>query len=100
MLELPVVIPFSFQSEYHSEGDYVQLNCIVTKGDMPIKFSWYMNHRKLHPSMGVSVMNVGRQTSILIIQNIEFRHAGLYTCEAHNIAGRINETAELVVKGT
>lgn len=97
--EMPQTQPMSFTSEYASEGDYAQLTCIVTKGDFPLLFEWLLNDNQITPSMGISIVSVGRQTSLLIAQNVTSRHAGSYTCRASNPAGHSVSTASLVVKG-
>nr|CAD7199658.1 unnamed protein product [Timema douglasi] len=97
--EIPSLLPISLPSEFNNEGDYVQLTCVATKGDHPITFSWFLNGNVVSPAMGVSTVNVGRQTSLLIVQSVTFKHVGNYTCVASNSGGQENRTAQLVVKG-
>lgn len=89
----------SFASEYASEGDYAQLTCIVTKGDFPLVFEWLLNGKKISSEIGISTVSVGKQTSLLIIQNVTFLHAGNYECHVTNPAGNSISTASLTVKG-
>jgi hypothetical protein len=91
-------LPLSFSSEYSSEGEYVQLTCIASKGDHPISFSWLLNGNEVGAAEA-STVNVGQKTSLLIIQSVTSRHAGLYTCRAVNLGGESNRSAELHVKG-
>lgn len=97
--EKATLLPLSFSSEYSSEGDYVQLTCVATKGDLPITFSWFLDGNAVSASLGATTVNVGRQTSLLIIQSVSFQNAGMYTCAATNAAGTSNSSAELIVKG-
>lgn len=62
-------------------------------------FQWYLNDYEINPSLGIALMNVGRQTSLLIIQKVSAAHAGKYTCNVSNVAGQTNVTAVLRVKG-
>lgn len=59
--ELPVILPLSLSSEASNEGDYVQLTCVVTKGDLPIIFTWSLNEQPITNSLA-STVDVGRQT--------------------------------------
>lgn len=76
------------------------MSCVLVKGDTPVLFQWYLNGDEINPSLGIALTNVGRQTSLLIIQSVHAHHAGNYTCTASNSAGDANVTAELKVKGT
>lgn len=94
---MPHVLPLSLSSDYVKEGDYVQFTCVASKGDLPITFTWLLDGEEI--GTAATTVNVGRQTSLLIIQSVTFRHAGEYTCIANNPAGSTNETSFLVVKG-
>lgn len=63
-------------------------------------FSWTLASEPIVPAMGISAVAVGRQTSLLIVQSVTFRHAGIYTCLATNDGGQAQRSAELIVKGT
>lgn len=76
----------------------MQLTCIASKGDHPISFSWLLNGFEVGAAEA-STVNVGQKTSLLIIQSVTSRHAGLYTCRAVNLGGESNRSAELHVKG-
>ncbi|RZF38699.1 hypothetical protein LSTR_LSTR011009 [Laodelphax striatellus] len=69
--EPPSLLPLSFTSEYASQGDYVQLTCVAAKGDLPIGFSWLLDEQPLATGLATTV-NVGRQTSLLIVQSVTF----------------------------
>lgn len=95
---MPSLLPLTLSSEYVKEGDYVQFTCVASKGDLPVSFTWLLDGEEI--GTAATTVNVGRQTSLLIIQSVTFRHAGEYACIASNPAGIANETATLVVKGT
>lgn len=42
----------------------------------------------------------GKRNSMLSIDNVQARHAGLYSCKAKNHAAAVNYTTELIVNGT
>lgn len=50
-------------------------------------------------NFGVTVIETGKRTKQLTIDNVDARHAGEYTCIASNIAGSVSRSAELVVNG-
>lgn len=97
-LELPLILPLSLSTESSNEGDYVQLTCIITKGDLPLKFDWFLENNLITNSLATT-LNVGRQTSLLIIQSVTSRHSGNYTCTATNSAGSSSQSAKLAIKG-
>lgn len=97
-IELPLILPLSLSTESSNEGDYVQLTCIITKGDLPLKFDWFLENNLITNSLATT-LNVGRQTSLLIIQSVTSRHSGNYTCTATNSAGSSSQSAKLAIKG-
>lgn len=64
-----------------------------------MQFTWLLGDEPVTSTMGATTVNVGQQTSLLIIQSVTFKHAGNYTCSATNAGGQANRTAELIVKG-
>lgn len=98
-LVLPYITPFAVEDEINS-GDIIQLNCLVSKGDRPIKISWWFNDEPLEESLGVTKTQIGDRTSLLMISPVLGTHAGNYTCMASNIAGSVNHTVTVRVNGT
>lgn len=96
---LPHITPFTIEEEAN-RGDSVQLNCHVSKGDLPFKFSWTLNGLSVDKYTDISVGRFGKKTSSLNIESVDEHHAGNYTCFVMNKAGTTSHTAELVVKGT
>lgn len=94
------MLPLTVSAENVSQGDYVQLTCVVTKGDHPIFFSWHLNGKRIDENtQSTSTVNVGRQTSLLMLHSVSSSHAGNYTCEAVNPAGKVAQSARLSVTG-
>ncbi|KAL1463709.1 hypothetical protein WDU94_015435 [Cyamophila willieti] len=85
--EPPSLIPFRFGLEPASPGDLVQVTCIATKGDVPIRFHWRFSHGRMPP--GTYVTQIGDRTSLLMISAVTTLHQGLYTCSAQNRAASV-----------
>ncbi|XP_074036525.1 Down syndrome cell adhesion molecule 1 isoform X49 [Leptinotarsa decemlineata] len=97
VMVLPRITPFYFEDNPVHSGQYVQVSCSVTEGDLPITLEWQLNGTHLTDLTDVSVTPVGRRTSSLEIESVSYRHAGPYTCKAKNKAGETAFTAELQV---
>lgn len=98
---LPHIIPFGIDEDINN-GDSVQLNCHVSKGDLPLKIMWNFNGNLLeNPShMGVMTTKIGGRTSLLTISSAMAANTGNYTCSATNSAGTVNFTTTVYVNGT
>ncbi|XP_014244470.1 Down syndrome cell adhesion molecule-like protein Dscam2 isoform X40 [Cimex lectularius] len=92
----PVIMPFSFE-DMNFAGESVQLNCFITKGDLPIKIRWSFHGEELSSHMGMSTSRIGEKTSLLTIDSLMAAHSGNYTCSAENGAGVSTYTATLFV---
>lgn len=99
--ETPFLNKLSISATPCHMGDYVQLTCIASKGDLPIAFTWYLNEQRISGDLATlaSLASVGDHTSLLLINNVTSPHAGRYTCEASNAAGSANKSATLTVNG-
>lgn len=91
-------MPFSFE-DMNFAGESVQLNCFITKGDLPIKIRWSFHGEELSSHMGMSTSRIGEKTSLLTIDSLMAAHSGNYTCSAENGAGVSTYTATLFVSG-
>lgn len=80
-------------------GDTVQIHCLVSKGDMPIEFSWLFNGEAVSTELSVNIAPFGKKTSVLSIDYVNESHIGNFTCVASNQAGTSKYSAELFVKG-
>lgn len=94
----PHVNPFFFEQE-SSMGDTVQVSCLVSKGDMPITFSWLFNGKPIPMEMSINIAPFGKKTSVLNIDYVDESHIGNFTCVAANKAGIATYSTELLVKG-
>ncbi|CAH0555685.1 unnamed protein product [Brassicogethes aeneus] len=97
VMVLPHISPFEFEEE-SSEGDNVQVQCYVNKGDGPVKFAWMFNGTPVDQFDGIDVGMFGKRTSVLSIDSVNGDHAGNFTCLVSNRAGISTHTATLVVK--
>uniref|UniRef100_A0A8D8TGM3 Down syndrome cell adhesion molecule-like protein Dscam2 n=1 Tax=Cacopsylla melanoneura TaxID=428564 RepID=A0A8D8TGM3_9HEMI len=95
VMEPPSLIPFRFGLEPASPGDLVQVTCIATKGDVPIRFHWRFSHGRMPP--GTYVTQIGDKTSLLMISAVTTLHQGLYTCSAQNRAALVTHSAPLII---
>ena len=92
-------MPFSFGSDSINEGEIAQLICFVSKGDEPLTISWYLKGDTLSSDPSISTTMIGTRTSMLMINNVGYRHSGTYSCRATNHADSVSQTAELKVNG-
>jgi hypothetical protein len=96
---LPHIIPFGIDEEINN-GESVQLNCHVSKGDKPLKISWSFHGEELSSHMGITTTKIGDRTSLLTIASAMAAHSGNYTCTAANAAGSTSYVAAIHVNGT
>lgn len=93
------ILPFDFGEEPINSGEFATVQCVVSKGDFPISFTWKHNDKELDQSLGVTVSNTNRRISTLSIELVQAVHMGNYSCTAHNPAGETTHSAELNVNG-
>lgn len=96
----PKIAPFDFGEEPSNFADSASVACLVTTGDMPISFKWFFNGRPVKEFAGITTVKLGNRNSVLNIDSVTGKHAGLYTCEAKNQATSVNYTSQLIVNGT
>ena len=97
--ELPDIVPFSFGREVVNQGEFAQLTCVVSKGDMPLTISWSLKGDIVSSDPTLSTTMLGTQASMLVISSVDYNHVGVYTCRAENPAGVTSYSAELKVNG-
>lgn len=97
----PQITPFEFGEEILNEGETASVSCVMSKGDLPVKFTWRFNGEEVNPrnNLGVVLTNISKKTSILNIDSVSAKHRGSFTCEIKNDAGAINHTTTLSVNG-
>ncbi|XP_060803989.1 cell adhesion molecule Dscam2 isoform X45 [Amyelois transitella] len=97
VMVLPQIHPFTFGEEPANAGDTVGVQCMVTKGDVPINITWYLNDKLIGRMQGISITKIGHKSSSLAIDAVSSIHTGTYTCSATNSAGHANYSSELSV---
>lgn len=82
-----------------NEGHYIQINCLVSEGDLPLNIKWTFNGKDINNIEEISTGKLGKRSSFLTIESVTHSNAGNYTCESRNSAGHTMYTAELHVNG-
>ncbi|XP_048480569.1 Down syndrome cell adhesion molecule-like protein Dscam2 isoform X9 [Plutella xylostella] len=95
----PLIVPFSFGDVPNNPGDAVQVNCLATKGDLPLEISWTFSSDTIDSSLHRDIVTtpLGPRASVLTINTVSANHQGNYTCIVQNAAGRAEHAATLVV---
>ncbi|KAG6458279.1 hypothetical protein O3G_MSEX010787 [Manduca sexta] len=95
----PQITPFEFGEEILNEGETASVQCVVSKGDLPITYKWLFNGEeiKTQNTLGILITKISKKTSILNIEAVSAIHRGSYTCEIKNAAGMTNHTTVLSV---
>ncbi|XP_038214382.1 Down syndrome cell adhesion molecule-like protein Dscam2 isoform X6 [Zerene cesonia] len=95
----PLIVPFTFGDIPSNPGDAVIVNCLATKGDLPLDISWTFSSETIDSNMHRDIMTtpLGRRASVLTINSVSANHQGNYTCIVQNAAGRAEHAATLVV---
>ena len=99
LLELPEIVPFSFGEKTVNQGEFAQLMCVIKKGDRPLSIKWSLKGDIINSDPVLTTTMIGRQTSLLSIESVDYTHSGVYTCRAENPAGVTAYSAELLVNG-
>ena len=100
--EPPQIVPFSFGKEIFDEGEYAQISCIVSSGDIPLKISWSLQGSDNEISggaHGITTAPLGTRASFLSIDSVGSQHGGDYTCTVRNEAGVASLSTRLGVNG-
>lgn len=95
----PKIQPFSFGDEPLSEGQATSVSCLVSSGDLPLAFSWFLNGEQIDGSDDILISQTGRRISQLSIDAVDHKHMGNYSCVASNNASSVTYSAELMVNG-
>ena len=98
-LEPPQIIPFTFGKPVIDSGEFAQLTCVVSKGDMPITITWSLKGQELNSGPSITTNMLGQRASMLVISSVDYSHVGEYTCRATNSAGSVTHSALLRVNG-
>ncbi len=94
-------MPFTFGDESFNTGDSTGIQCIIVKGDLPIRIKWILNTSPIvSGENGIVVMKMSNKNSILNIASVDEVHRGLFKCVAENEAGSAEYSSELHVNGS
>ncbi|CAH0555675.1 unnamed protein product [Brassicogethes aeneus] len=89
---------FDFGEDLPLVSDSVSVQCAISNGDMPVKFSWMLNGKPIYNDEKFTIGSFGKKVSVLSIDNLSEEHIGNYTCLAANRAGISSYSAELLIK--
>ena len=93
-------MPFSFGDEPLNVGESTAVNCMITKGDLPLNITWTLNDQKLMNGQdGISITRISARLSALNIESIDGQHRGIFKCIASNAAGSTALESELKANG-
>lgn len=92
----PQITPFSFGEDSINAGDVISTQCLVSKGDLPIKITWTIGNK----TTGVVTNQVNKRLSTLSIESVQAEHIGEYICTAKNPVGTASFSTILNVNGT
>lgn len=96
---LPYIVPFEADDSVFA-GETVQLNCQVSKGDLPLDIKWHFHgYDNSSSQLGIMTTKMTSRTSFLSITAATASHSGNYTCVASNTAGSTNHSTVLNVHG-
>ncbi|XP_059046488.1 cell adhesion molecule DSCAM isoform X7 [Achroia grisella] len=82
----PHIVPFEAEEPVFA-GESVQLNCHVSKGDIPLTITWSFHGEELSSHQGITTMKIGERSSLLTISSATASNSGEYWCHAANRAG-------------
>lgn len=96
----PLIIPFTFGDEPANPGDSNAINCMITKGDLPLDIKWSLNGQLIvSGENGITIVKMSPRLSSLSLESINDRHRGTFKCIAKNAAGTSEFSTELQVNG-
>ncbi len=96
----PQIMPFVFGDEPTNYGESTAVQCMVSKGDLPLTIQWSLNGEPItSESDQITVVKMSPRLSSLSIESINHRHRGVYKCKSSNKAGTTEYTANLIVNG-
>lgn len=92
---------FAFGDDSFNTGDSTAVNCMVSKGDIPLNIKWTLNSEPIfNGQYGIVIVKMTSKLSSLNIETISDKHRGKFKCIAENDAGRDEYESELRVNGT
>lgn len=94
--DAPTVTPFSFPTDL-SEGGSAQVLCAISKGALPVYFTWLKNGKTVGDEANVKVATSERY-SVLQVLSVSAADVGNYTCFAKNLQGSDSYSVKLEVR--
>lgn len=96
----PIIVPFPLGDKPSHTDQFLSLSCVISDGDLPLNIFWtFNNNQPITSDMDVTILKLGKRSSVLTIDSVGGHHAGNYTCHGQNLAGSISYTTELKVIG-
>lgn len=94
-------MPFFFGDEPANYGESTAIQCMITKGDLPLTIQWSLNGQPItNENSDIKIMKMSVRLSSLSIEALNHRHRGTFKCMASNAAGSAEHMAELNVNGS
>lgn len=95
----PIIVPFSFGEKSSHFNQYLTLQCTISEGDLPINILWTFNNQLITSELDIITAKMGKRSSVLTIESVTAKHAGIYSCQGENQAGIAAYSTELKVIG-
>lgn len=81
-------------------GEVTAVQCMVTKGDLPLDLFWSLNSVPIITGQNsFTITRLNARMSTLSIESLDAKHSGVYQCVARNSAGFSEHNSELQVNG-
>ena len=97
----PQIAPFEITDKPANSGDSISVVCAILKGDLPMEITWSINDELVKNKFDdINILATTKKNSILSIESVAAKHAGIYTCSASNVAGATSHSSTLKVNGT
>ncbi|XP_044755484.1 Down syndrome cell adhesion molecule-like protein Dscam2 isoform X16 [Coccinella septempunctata] len=97
VMVVPKIHHLNFEDNPVESGGYATVQCTVSVGDLPLRFSWKFNDLDVQSIPAITVGSVNRRSSTLSIESVSYEHAGTYTCIGENRVGKAEASATLNV---
>lgn len=93
-------MPFNFGVGVSNFEDSTATQCMVSKGDLPMIFKWYLNEQLIYNDFEAIQITRVAKLSTLRIDSLNGKHRGVYKCRVENKAGSAESSAELKINGS
>lgn len=96
--ESPKIQPFQFPTQIKM-GDTASVTCAIMRGTPPFSFRWFKDGILIKSDTSLNTIT-NNMLSNLVLQTVDEKSTGDYTCEVSSSLGKDNYTAHLTVRGT